>query len=170
MLRALRCIAMAGLVCLSMAIGVSSRAAAADPSWGRIQTADPSASKPVYFYNNAAASIAAPAAPTPTASNATSVTYRSYSVDPGSNSGFYYYSPGPCGCYSYAPGPSPTAATTAATPNGTAPTATAATAPSGTYRSFSPDAAPAATNSYYSYPGTYYRSSSGGGHSWGGRR
>jgi hypothetical protein len=169
MLHALRCIEMAGFVCLSVAFGVSSRAAAADPSWGRLQSADASAANPVYFYNNAASTVP-PAAPIPTATNATSVTYRSYSVDSGSNSGFYYYSPGPCGCYSYAPGPSPTAATSAATPNGTAPTAAAATAPTGTYRSFSPDPAPAATNYSYSYPGTYYRSSSGGGHSWGGRR
>ena len=102
-LRGLHCIEMAGFVCLSVAFGVSSRAAAADPSWGRLQTADASASNPVYFYSNAPSTVA-PAAPTPTASNATSVTYRSYSAESGSNSGFYYYSPGPCGCYSYAPG------------------------------------------------------------------
>jgi hypothetical protein len=125
----------------------------------------------VYYYNNAAPSTAAPAAAT--ASNSTSVTYRSYSVELASNTGFYYYSPGLCGCYYYAPGPSPTAATSAATPNGTALAGTVANAP-GTYRSFSPDLTPAAnypaTNYYYSYPGTYYRSTSSGGHSWGGRR
>lgn len=171
MSRALRCIELAGFFCLTVSLGLSSRAAAADPSWGRLQSADATASNPVYFYNNAAASTAAPT-PT-TASNATSVTYRSYSVDSSSNSGLYYYSPGPCGCYSYAPGPSPTAGMSAATPNGTAPTTAAAPAPTGTYRSFSPDAAAATSypgpNYSYSYSGTYYRSTSGGGRSWGSR-
>jgi hypothetical protein len=173
MLRALRYLEIAGCLSLALIWGFSPTVSASGPNWGRFESSgissDVSGSNSVYYYgNNAAPSNSAPA----TAANANSVTYRSYSVEPGS-SGFYYYSPGPCGCYSYAPGPSPTAATTAATTNGTAPAATAANAPSGTYRSFSPDAAPAATypaaNSYYSSPGTYYRSNSGGGRSWGGR-
>lgn len=177
MSRALHCIEIAGLVGVTFLWGMST-ASAGNPSWGRLQSGGSvvgisasgvSASNPVYYYNNAAPAMTAP---TTTTGNSTSITYRSYSAENGSSSGFYYYSPGPCGCYSYAPGPSPTAASTAATPNGAAPTATAATAPNGGYRSFSPDSAatPTATpNNDSSYPGTYYRSTSSSGRSWGSR-
>lgn len=171
MMRALRSLVIAGLVGLLLLCVGRPAAKAADPTWGHVQTSrsssDSYASNQVYFYNNSAPSTAAPSASVPTAraTNSSSVAYRSYSSDPGSNSGYYYFSPGSCACYYYAPAPSPAPATAQALPN---PTATNANANSGTYRSFSPDPAPTANYSY-SYPGTYSYSSHSG-HSWGGRR
>jgi hypothetical protein len=176
MLRVLRNVVFVELVSLSLLIWCTPQTRAGDPTWGRVQASGQSGTSnqttPTYYYNNAARTSVAPAvpsvvAPNPIASNSPSVTYRSYSPDPASNAGSYYYSPGCCGCYSYTPGPPPAAAAQATSPSGTI--AATATAPnSGTYRSFS--AEPVATPSY-AYPSGYYTyRSSGGGHSWGGRR
>jgi hypothetical protein len=180
MLGILRSFVIAGLVGCSLLAGGSSDGRAGDPTWGRIQPSSRSSKtsefNTAYYYNNAPSTSVAPSAPglpAPTADPAKSnaVTYRSYSPDPRSSSGSYYYAPGPCGCYYYVPGPIPAVASSPAS-SATASAATAANGNSGTYRSFSPDTS--ASANYSSYPGAYPAAgtypSSRSGRSWSGRR
>jgi hypothetical protein len=168
MWRVLRILVIGGIAGFSLLVWQSLKTQAGDPTWGHFQASRQAATSnqtnQAYYYNNAAPTSVAPSAPAPStvASNSSSVTYRSYSPDPASSAGSYYYVPGYCGCYSYVPGPPPAVAS----PPPAAVTANSAS--SGTYRSFSAD--PVASPAYTYYPGVYTYHPAGSGHSWGGRR